>query len=264
MKQDLNNIDFIIQNKEFAITQKLEQLNKSDFSNILLNTAQKAFDNSISKIEVLVYETLIRKDRNEFMFNQYKNGYVYNHSVGMRYVKLYLCYNNSDPIYSQEKDNWDKYYPLVLNKDIADNQDYFWAITKAKNIEASAVVKGSNFLTPVLSVETIGDNTIRVKLAVSPCNVIDSHSDCHIKGLWNDYLNENIYDLLLQEHDMCFENVISDSVKDELKVYTKMISVKELISKFNQQSADGKISNPLEPEKEEEEKNLQYLLKKFK
>jgi len=89
------------------------------------------------------------------MFNQYKNGFVLNHSVGMRYVKLFFCYNNDAPEYSADKENWDKYYPLIMNKDDADKTSYFWAVTEAKNIEGSAVVKGSNFLTPVLSIEVI-------------------------------------------------------------------------------------------------------------
>jgi len=30
---------------------------------------------------------------------------------------------------------------------------FFWAVTEAKNIEGSAVVKGSNFVTPTFSVQ---------------------------------------------------------------------------------------------------------------
>jgi hypothetical protein len=104
--------------------------------------------------EALMFESAISKSRNEFMFNQYKNGYVLNHSVGMRYVKLYLCVNSDDAEYSAEKDNWNKYYPVVVNKEVADDKGYFWAVTEAKAIEGSAVVKGSNQATPTISVET--------------------------------------------------------------------------------------------------------------
>jgi hypothetical protein len=82
----------------------------------------------------------------------------------MRYVKLFFCYNSDLPEYSSDKQNFDKYYPMVLNKDEADKSGYFWAVTEAKNVEASAVVKGSNFLTPVLSIEFIDENTINVYL----------------------------------------------------------------------------------------------------
>ena len=103
--------------------------------------------------EALVFEAKIKKDVNEFMFNLYKNGRVLNHSVGMRYVKIYLCINSSEATYAAEKDNWDKYYQEVANKEIADERGYFWAVTEAKIIEGSAVVKGSNEYTPTLEIE---------------------------------------------------------------------------------------------------------------
>lgn len=102
--------------------------------------------------EALIFQTKIRKDRNPFMFEQYAKGYVHNHSVGMRYNKLYLCINRDDAEYAAEKDNWDKYYPLVANKEVADACGYFWAVTEAKLVEGSAVVKGSNEATPAMSI----------------------------------------------------------------------------------------------------------------
>ena len=35
---------------------------------------------------------------------------------------------------------------------MADNYGYFWAVTEAKVVEGSAVVKGSNAITPVISI----------------------------------------------------------------------------------------------------------------
>jgi hypothetical protein len=105
------------------------------------------------KTEALVFESKVKKDVNEFMFNLYKNGRVLNHSVGMRYVKIYLCINSNEAMYTAEKENWDKYYPEVANKEIADEKGYFWAVTEAKVIEGSAVVKGSNEYTPTLEIE---------------------------------------------------------------------------------------------------------------
>jgi len=129
---------------------------------------------------------------------------------------------------------------MILNKD--DIGEYFWAVTEAKNVEGSAVVKGSNFLTPVLSTEFIDENTIKVKCAISPASIVDSHKDVHIAGLWKKSLSESKYDLLLQEHDMDFNKVIVDSISGELEVYTEMISVKELLAKFkkteNKEEAD--------------------------
>lgn len=234
------NLKEILENKDLAILKKKTEIQKTDFSAIALESIEKAYNNSISKLEVLVYEAVISKTRNEEMFKQYLNGWVLNHSVGMRYVKLLFCYNNDDPSYSQEKENFDKYYEQILNKD--DVNEYFWAVIEAKNIEASAVVKGSNFLTPVLSMENIDEDTIKVKVAVSPSNILDSHKDVHIPNIWKKTLKENNYDLLLQEHDMDFSKVITDSITGDLKVYTEMIDVKLLMSKFSKQNK-GEPSN---------------------
>lgn len=102
--------------------------------------------------EVLVFSGVIKNDRNPFMFNQYRKGWVRNHSVGMRYVKIYFCLDSDEPWAASDKDNWDKYYPAVANKETADAIGYFWAVTEAKIIEGSAVPIGSNIATPTISV----------------------------------------------------------------------------------------------------------------
>ena len=103
--------------------------------------------------QALIFDSIISKDRNEFMFNQYGKGFVKNHSVGMRYVKLFLAVNSDSSEYKEEKEVWDKYISDVANTKDAEDQGYFWAVTEAKIIEGSAVVKGSNVATPTQSVE---------------------------------------------------------------------------------------------------------------
>lgn len=259
------NLEEILQNKELAILKKKSEIQKSDFSNVLVDTATKALDLGNESIEVLVYEATISKLRNPVMFEQYKNGYVLNHSVGMRYIKLYFCYNSEAPEYTEEKESWDKYYPMIVNKEEADKTSYFWAITEAKNVEGSAVVKGSNFLTPVLEMKVVDENTLTVKCAISPSNILDSHKDVHISGLWKKTISENPYDLLLQEHDMDFDKIIADSINDSLKVYTKKISIKELLSKFqNKKEAGLSTSNKSEPSDDTQHtEQLKSLLTKF-
>lgn len=104
------------------------------------------------KVECLVFDSLIKPDRNSYMYEQYSKGYVRQHSVGMRYVALVMCVNSEERYWAEEKDNWDKYYPMVMNKEIADEYGCFFAITEAKYIEGSAVVLGSNQATPTLSI----------------------------------------------------------------------------------------------------------------
>lgn len=257
------NLEEILANKDLFLLKKKNELQKSDFSNFVYDLENKSIEGNLNKsVEVLIYETTISKDRNKFMFNQYKNGYVLNHSVGMRYIKLFFCYNTEDENYIEDKENWDKYYPMVLNKEVADKFNYFVAVVEAKNIEASSVVKGSNHLTPVLSIEIIDENTIRVKCAISPSNIIDSHRDCHIPNLWKKTIKENNYDLLLQEHDMSFEKVISDSVNDDFKVYTENITIKELVSKFgkNKKTQPLKNTGKVEPSNDTQKNNIHLFI----
>lgn len=104
--------------------------------------------------EALIFDTSIKSDRNEFMFEQYLKGYVNNHSVGMQYVQMFLCINSEEKYYKEEKANWDKYITEVANAKDAEKLGYFWAVTEAKIVEGSAVVIGSNQATPTLSVTT--------------------------------------------------------------------------------------------------------------
>ena len=77
----------------------------------------------------------------------------------MRYVKLELAINSESKWDAEEKAVWDKYYPEIVNKEQADERGYFWAVTEAKIVEGSAVVKGSNYATPTISVEAVKDTT---------------------------------------------------------------------------------------------------------
>jgi len=98
--------------------------------------------------QALVFDATIKRDRNPYMFEQYKNDRVRNHSVGMQYVKLLLAINDED--YPEHKEVWDKYYPEIANKERADEVGLFWAVKEAKVIEGSAVPIGSNTITPTL------------------------------------------------------------------------------------------------------------------
>ena len=106
------------------------------------------------KTQALIFQSKISEERNEFMYKQYLKGWVKQHSVGMRYVNLFMCINSEEKYYAEEKTNWDNYYPQVANKDKADEMGYFWAVTEAKLVEGSAVVFGSNAATPTLSIKT--------------------------------------------------------------------------------------------------------------
>lgn len=126
----------------------------SDGSDLKAYTETMTWDklgyNATGSTEVLMFDSTIKRDRNPYMFNQYAKGYVKNHSVGMRYVKIVMAINDKD--YPAEYDAWEKYYSEIINKDFADEKGYFWAVKEAKAIEGSAVPKGSNIMTPTMEV----------------------------------------------------------------------------------------------------------------
>lgn len=138
-----HNMDF-----EHVITDSLTASAKS------YTWAELGFPEFKGNTEALIFDANVLSDRNEFMFEQYIKGYVKNHSVGMMYVNLFLCINSDEKYYREEKDNWDKYINEVVNKQDAIDLGYFWAVTEAKVVEGSAVLRGSNYATPTLSVTT--------------------------------------------------------------------------------------------------------------
>lgn len=109
--------------------------------------------NFIGNTEALVFNSLVRKSRNGYMYNQYRNGYVTNHSVGMQYMKIALGIN--DPEQKEEFEIFQKYLDKIVNKNIALARGFFWAVTEARVFEGSAVPQGANDLTPTLSVKPV-------------------------------------------------------------------------------------------------------------
>lgn len=81
-----------------------------------------------------------------------KNRPVQN-SIRMQYINFVTCIDDKRPEYKIEKANWDKYYPMIANKDVADEYGYFWAVTElAIRKEGSMVIEGSNDATPILQI----------------------------------------------------------------------------------------------------------------
>ena len=103
------------------------------------------------KTQALVFDATLEQKVNPFMFEQYQNGRVKNHSVGMQYVKIQLAVNSEDKYFKDEKETWDKYVNEIVNREHAEEKGYFYAVTEAKIIEGSAVLVGSNRVTPTLN-----------------------------------------------------------------------------------------------------------------
>lgn len=100
----------------------------------------------------LFLDSKILKSYNELIFDQYRTKQIDQHSVGMYYVKFDLAVDDKDfeegyKIYSS---NIDK----IGNREKAEEKGYFWAVAEAKLIEISAVLQGSNELTPTIDAKT--------------------------------------------------------------------------------------------------------------
>jgi len=117
------------------------------------NWSELGYPKLKGETQALEYHSIVKRSRNEFMHSEYAKGHVDNHSVGMIYVKLFLAVNNDSSEYKDEFDTFNKYIDGIVNQQKAIDQGFFWAIKEAKDIEGSAVVKGSNILTPTTSVE---------------------------------------------------------------------------------------------------------------
>jgi hypothetical protein len=98
--------------------------------------------------QALHMDSEILKSYNSQIFDEYKSGLVDQHSVGMQYVKIDLAVNDED--YEEEYKLWQDNIDQIGNKEQAEQRGYFWLVREAKLIEISAVLLGSNELTPTL------------------------------------------------------------------------------------------------------------------
>jgi len=108
----------------------------------------------VGSTQAIVFETDIMKSYNEAVFNQYKQGRINQHSIGLQYIRLDVAINDEES--EKEFDFWNKYYPQVINKQAADERGFFWVVSEIKLIENSAVLFGSNEITPTL------DNNVKI------------------------------------------------------------------------------------------------------
>jgi hypothetical protein len=105
--------------------------------------------NKIGYTYALMADSNIKQDYSAKIFKMYLNNKINQHSVGMQYVKIDLAVNSDE--YKEEMATWNKYIDQIGNPEKAEELGYFWAVSEAKLIEISAVVAGSNELTPTIT-----------------------------------------------------------------------------------------------------------------
>lgn len=69
-------------------------------------------------------------------------------------------------------------------------------------------------------------NILHIKAVINTTNILDSHGDVHLPGLWSKSLQENKRILMLQEHNLSFKTILAKGA--DLNAYTKSMTWKEL------------------------------------
>lgn len=104
---------------------------------------------------------LIDKSKQPLMYAKYANGEVDQHSVGMMYVDYDIAYYDESS--QKEMDFFDAALKLCINPEVAQEAGYVFLIREAKKREGSAVVFGSNSITPTLYVKNYEPQTSTYK-----------------------------------------------------------------------------------------------------
>ena len=105
----------------------------------------KSYD---GETQVLIYKMPKSQVKHQLVKEWLDSGDEIEASVRMQYVTFDLCMDSNDPDDAVAKSNYDKYYPLIANKNDFEYIHYFFAIKEAKNVrESSLVVFGSNSAT---------------------------------------------------------------------------------------------------------------------
>ena len=114
----------------------------------------------------LVYKIKKSAIINEDAKTWLEKGYDFEASVRMQYMDLDVAFDSAYKDYAKEKENFDKYYPLIANKEDHDEIVYFWVVKQAKNVmESSLVLFGSNSATGLIqeNKEEPDDSTLENK-----------------------------------------------------------------------------------------------------
>lgn len=108
--------------------------------------------------EGLFADAEIHKEMNERRYKDYLNDEIDQHSVGMNYLDIQLAVNDEED-YPKEYAVFQKYIGKLGNRQAAERKGYFFAVAEAKLGEYSAVIAGSNELTPTMGTQPPSGDT---------------------------------------------------------------------------------------------------------
>jgi hypothetical protein len=122
-------------------------------------------ESDVIKAQALMMRSTVSNEYDKKTYLLYRDGQIKQHSIGLKYIIIKLCMNSELEEDKEKKQNWDKYYPQVINKEKVDRYGYFWAVVEAKIMENSCVLFGANEHTGTYStnekeeIEAVDDNT---------------------------------------------------------------------------------------------------------
>ena len=115
-------------------------------------------------VTALVFRSKFTEEDNPMMYRQYRLGKVHYHSIEFdwqnRSKEIFCIKEGND----EERKAWERYYPQVVNKEIADKRGWFYVYEKAPILGVSAVVLGSNKYTPTLSARGYKEDDLAVEI----------------------------------------------------------------------------------------------------
>ena len=83
-------------------------------------------------------------------------------SIGFQYEKLVFCAKQSEN--EDQELNWNKYLPMALNPEVAEERGHFWVVKEIKLWEGSDVSFGANELTPMLGLKSASKSILQGQL----------------------------------------------------------------------------------------------------
>lgn len=101
--------------------------------------------------QVLAFSSNVLRVYDEATFVKYQRGLIKQHSIGMIYKDVVLAVN--EPTAKEEYSNWLKYIPHVANRSEVEAKGYMYVVKEIELLEISAVLFGSNKLTPTTAVK---------------------------------------------------------------------------------------------------------------
>jgi len=157
VKEKRNKTYFLV-NHEMGVGSVVAYPKDVEMKTITVSFKDLGFDFD-GNTQALVFEVDKSNIRHKEAMHIIENKIDIEHSIRMSYKKVDLAINSDDEEFKAEKEVWDKYYPVVANKEAADEMGHMWIVKEAAiEGEGSMVLAGSNHVTPMINSKDLDDS----------------------------------------------------------------------------------------------------------